>query len=132
MVEKVKNKGGRPSEYKESYCDFVIKEFANGASIEEICWMLKIAKETFYNWKEKYPKFLDSINKGVSLSEGWWKNQGRKQLENKNFNFTGWYMNMKNRFGWKDKHDITSNDKDIGVIQLPQRAFEETEEAEEA
>ena len=42
--------------------------------------------------------------------------QGRKNLENKEFNSTLWYMNMKNRFGWKDRNDLTTNDKEIQPV----------------
>jgi len=30
---------------------------------------------------------------------------GRENLFNKDFNFTGWYMNMRNRFGWTNNPD---------------------------
>jgi hypothetical protein len=96
---------GRPSHYKEEYCEKIIEYFREGMSIEEICYELNIAKQTFYNWCENYPEFKQAKNIGVDLSCGWWKKQGRKQLENKDFSYTGWYMNMKNRFGWADKQE---------------------------
>jgi hypothetical protein len=47
------------------------------------------------------------------ISHAWWERNGRENIDNKAFNFSGWYMNMKNRFGWKDRQDITSNDKKV-------------------
>lgn len=82
--------------------------FREGASIEEIAWELNISVSTIYNWtdpKNKYfkPELLEAIKKGVKVSEGWWKREGRKNLHSDTFSPTLWYMNMKNRFGWSDK-----------------------------
>jgi len=106
---------GRPTKYKPDYNDKVIELFKQGASVEEICLELDICKQTFYNWCESNKEFLDSKKKGVDFSLGWWMKEGRIRLRDKDFNYTGWYMNMKNRFGWADnqKTDITSDGKPI-------------------
>ena len=60
-------------------------------------------------------QFWETIKIGKMLSEVWWQKNGRTNLENREFNFTGWYMNMKNRFGWKDKSEVDNTHKIIGA-----------------
>lgn len=103
-----KKKVGRPSGYKEEYCQLVLKEMREGASIEEVAYELNVFKSTLYHWMENHPEFCDAIKKGIDFSEGWWRKEGRKNIRNKDFNSTLWYMNMKNRFGWKDKTETSA------------------------
>jgi len=49
------------------------------------------------------PIFSETIKRGHELSQAWWEEQGRKGLHNLKFNSGLWYMNMKNRHGWRDK-----------------------------
>ena len=83
----------------------ILKEAKEGASIVELAVLLEISRGTFYDLGERDEYFLNTIKKCKRLSEVWWLKQGRKQLENKDFSYTGWYMNMKNRFGWADKQE---------------------------
>ena len=69
---------------------------------------------------EEEEEFSGTVKRGRQLSASWWEKIGRKNLENKDFSFTGWYMNMKNRFKWKDRHDVTSDEQKIGTIDMSQ------------
>ena len=103
-------------------CDILIDEMKQGASIEEVAAVLDLSKATIYDWSnEESPRynkeFSNALKRGVELSQYWWMRQGRVNLQNKDFNYTGWYMNMKNRFGWKDKNE-TEVKGDITTRQL--------------
>ena len=110
---KVKNKGGRPTDYKEEYCDTVIELMKEGASKAEVCLELSCSFQTFLTWQEKHSEFLESVKRGLHLSKGKWEQMGRKaafgQVEN--FNATSWIFNMKNRFGKVDDFDERWSDK---------------------
>lgn len=106
--------GGRPTKYDPAHCDVVERLMLEGASIIEIAYELRVSRPTIYEWIEKYPEFSNTIKKGVDFSEGWWMNKGRTHIENKEFNSTLWYMNMKNRFGWKDKQEYSGT---VGIRQ---------------
>lgn len=101
---------GRPTKYDPSMCDDLIALFKEGASKAEIAAKLGICRDTFAEWEKSNPQFSEAVKKGVQLSEAWWQEQGRIALREKDFNSTLWYMNMKNRFGWRDKQEHTGPD----------------------
>lgn len=112
----------RPTKYDPSKNEAVIELMSEGASIVEVAAMLEVNRSTIYEWVENNPEFSNTIKKGFELCQAWWERNGRKNLTNKDFNYTGWYMNMKNRFrdDWKDKqeHDHTTKGDKINVINL--------------
>lgn len=97
--------GGRPTDYRPEYCEKVIELLKQGASIEEIGLELDCGYSTVYQWMKDHPEFSQAIKKGREFSHGWWLKEGREALREKEFSYTGWYMNMKNRFGWTDKQE---------------------------
>lgn len=112
---------GRPSKYDPSMCKDIVALMKEGASKTEVCAHLDIHYDTLLEWSnpegEYYKEeFSDAIKKGERLSEAWWQMKGRTNLENKDFSATLWYMNMKNRFGWRDKQEITG--KDGGPVEF--------------
>lgn len=103
--------GGRPKsqiDLPEGWYDKVLELYSEGASDVEIKCLIYELRGSFSNdlwdrWIKDEPQFSETIKIGKLLSETWWSKKGRKNLDNKEFNYTGWYMNMKNRFGWSDK-----------------------------
>ena len=115
----MENKVGRPTKYNEELGKQVIDLMYQGFSIIEVCHELRISKQTFYDWCERHSEFLDAKQKGVDFSEGWWTKQGRENLRDGTFNYTGWYMNMKNRFKWADRQDSTvSHNGSLNILNL--------------
>lgn len=102
---------GRPTKYRPEMIETAIELMLEGASKIEVCAELEITQDTFYRWcnekSDGYIKeFSEAIKKGEKLSQAWWERKGRISLENKDFSYTGWYMNMKNRFKWADRQEV--------------------------
>ena len=119
-------KRGRPKEDLSSLPDNWVEEilslYAEGASDVEIRVMIAGWRDTcsddlWERWINEEPEFSRTIKKGKRLSEAWWQREGRTSLRDKDFNYTGWYMNMKNRFGWADRQhtDVTSGGEKISI-----------------
>lgn len=113
---------GRPDHYKPEMCEKLIELMREGASKTEVAAALDLSdRETLDEYAAKYEEFGDALKKGLLLSEGWWMTEGRKYIRCKDFNSTLWYMNMKNRFGWKDKTEntttVTLEVKDIQQVR---------------
>lgn len=100
---------GRPSKYKPEFDDVVIELMTVGASKIEVAAKIGITRETLNEWtrpeSDQYqPSFSDSIKRGLTLSQSWWEQQARLNLENGKFNSTLWSKNMPARFkeDWAD------------------------------
>ena len=122
MPSNLKNKkNGRPSKYKKTFCKVAIDLMKDGASRIEVCAAIDISYLTFYEWvtpESRYyiKQFSDAIKKGELLSQAWWEKKGRTKLEERDFNSTLWFMNVKNRFRksplpWSDKTEVDVNNK---------------------
>ena len=111
MEDTEKREVGRPLEpFKlwDNWNNEILGLYKEGASDVEIKSLIYFNRGSFSNdlwerWLRDSEEFSETIKAGKMLSEAWWCIQGRTNLKVPVFNYTGWYMNMKNRFGWKDK-----------------------------
>ena len=108
-----KHPGGRPTKYDPSVCDEVIELGRQGKGKAQIAAALGIRRSTLHAWEtdESKPEFSDAIREAQALSEAWWMDQGQEALRDREFNHALWYMNMKNRHGWRDKQEHTGDAK---------------------
>ena len=111
---------GRPTDYKSEYCDEAVKYIGGGKSKEAFAGHIGHAVSTIYLWEQVHPEFSEAVKRGEAMSQDFWEELGLVgTTEGKNFNATTWIFNMKNRFKWKDRHDITSDDKELkGLVQV--------------
>lgn len=119
---------GRPSEGIESlpdkWYDDVLSLYSEGGSDVEVKALIYSWRGTFSNdlwnrWLLDEEEFSQTIKNGRLLAESWWNKNGRTNLQNRDFNYTGWYMQMKNRFGWSDKQEIDNKSSDGSMSPKP-------------
>lgn len=117
---------GRPkedlSELPNGWYNDILEVYRNGGSDVEVKaliyeWRGRFSNSLWDRWLEEEPEFSKTIKMGRMLSEAWWTKNGRTNLQNKDFNYTGWYMNMKNRFGWSDKQE-TKNEVTVKEFNI--------------
>lgn len=121
-----KNKGGRPLKYSDKqelqhkidayfeYCDNFIVIDNDGEeqkapkpyTVAGLALWLDVDTETLRNY-EKRDEFFGTIKRAKQRIE--------EQLETKlhGKTVTGIIFNLKNNYGWKDRQDITTNDKEL-------------------
>jgi transposase len=127
-----KNKGGRPTKYKEEYCDKVIEVMREGASKVEFCAEIGISYNTFLSWQDENPEFMTSVKTGDMMCQAWWEKKGRQATFNsEGFNATSYIFNMKNRFkdDWRDKQEV--DNKHSGSVANVNYTPEEYAKAEQ-
>lgn len=101
--------GGRPTLYREEYCDKLIAAMYEGKSVERFCRDIRVCKDTFYEWVKKHTLFADAFKLGRTDCEAYWEEWLVNRLESKDVNSNLVKLFMTNRFGWGDKHDLSAH-----------------------
>jgi transposase len=101
---------GRPSLYDPAYCEQVIELGKLGKSVEQIASHLGVSLRVFYDWKEKYPEFLQALDDAKQYEQYWWEEQAQAYLiENKDsdkINTSLWSRSMAARFPKKYREQV--------------------------
>ena len=72
-TKKTKNKGGRPTKWTKDIkrqCELMAKR---GWTDEQMAELLGISRDTFSNWKKRYPKFFNALKD--------WKDEADRKVE---------------------------------------------------
>lgn len=105
--------GGRPSKFKEEFCQLLIDHMAQGYSFD--CFggldQVSVCRDTIYRWVHGYPEFSDAKKKGEAKCLKFWESKGIEGLSmGKDFNVALYQLNMRNRFGWLDRSKDKSDE----------------------
>jgi len=94
-----------------------------GLSFESFGGVAGVARSTLYEWVKAHPEFKAAKEIGTEASRLWWENTGISGIWNessrdpeggthsKSLNSSVWIFNMKNRFGWRDKVEVSGDEK---------------------
>ena len=135
-----KHAGGRPTDYREEFNIQAEKMCRLGAIDRDLADFFGVVEKTINNWKEEYPKFLQSINKGKDFPNQQVKRAlyeralGYEHPDTHISNFQGEVIKtemikhyppdtaaafiwLKNRDpdNWRDKHEVTIENLTIGM-----------------
>lgn len=85
--------------------------YIEGGSDAEVKHALGVSNDLFARWLLDEPEFAEAVKDGRAASEAWWSALGRKGASGKaEINPTVWIFNMKNRFHWRDKQEVSGPD----------------------
>lgn len=101
----MKKKVGRPSLYKEHYCQMLIEHMASGYSFETFGAVVDVNRDTLYEWASVHKEFSDAKGKAVLKCQYFWEGLGIKGVwssKESSLNTGVFCFNMKHRFGWRD------------------------------
>ena len=115
-----KGVGGRPTLYKEEYCEALVNHMASGLSFESFAGLVRVNKDTIYQWKKKNPEFAEAYKKGQMVSQLFFEKIGIQALheEPKEFNTGLWIFFMKARFKWNDKPAVEALTEQIKAVTI--------------
>ena len=111
---------GRPSKYDPAYCDAVKAFMGDGYSIAATAGMLKVSRQTIYQWAEDHPEFSDALNEGRTLAAIWWEQKAREIAIGGEGNATMVIFGLKNRVAdeWRDKQQTELSGPDGGALPM--------------
>lgn len=84
---------------------------SQGYSQKATAALLGITESTFNEWLNQYDEFRAAVDLGKGLCHVWWEQAGMDGMKGKikNFNSSVWSLNVKNRFGYSEKQEISGD-----------------------
>jgi hypothetical protein len=122
-MTKIKSKGGRPTLYKPEYCEMLIEHMAEGFTFESFAGVVRVARDTLFEWRRNHPEFFYAQRVGYGLLQLHDERILKHGMtgRNKDINSTLMIFKMKNCHGWRDKIEFEDVTK-IDIEQLKAEA----------
>jgi hypothetical protein len=107
---------GRASKYRDGYCDLVREHCAKGFSFTSFAGLVRVSRDSIYQWVEDHPEFAEAKAEALELSRIFWEKLAVVHIINtkeSTLNSAVWIYNMKCRFSdeWLDKTESTQKTK---------------------
>jgi hypothetical protein len=110
---------GRPTKYNSQYCSELIDHMALGFSFESFAGKIDVCEDTLFEWLKQHEDFSESYKHARAKCRIFWEELGIVgTTEGKNFNATTWVFNMKNRFRWTDRQDVTTGGEKLDSLVI--------------
>ncbi len=94
---------GRPTDYREDYCDKLIEFMSDGRSITAFAADLCVTRGTLYKWAQEHEMFSDAIKIGKLKSQAWWESLHRESANgDKDKNISAIIFCLKTRFHYTE------------------------------
>ena len=111
-------KMGRPSGYRDEFCEIIEDMGREGKSVAQMAARLDVSKETVYQWVKAHPEFSDAFTRARTFSQAWWEAKGQDAIGDRNFNANLYKLSLAARFrdDYTERKEITGADG--GPVQL--------------
>jgi transposase-like protein len=101
---------GRPSLYKQEYCDRVVELGTIGKSIEQIAADIGVSTRVLFDWRDKHEEFLHALEYAKELEQTWWEDQAQAYMvenhQGPRLNASLWSRSMAARFPKKYRESV--------------------------
>lgn len=123
MAIKASRPVGRPTKYKEEFCERLIEHMSRGLSFETFGASIGVSREVAFNWVKVHPDFLNAKKEAFDRCQLFWENIGVEGIWNqpngKILNTGNYVFQMKNRFKWTDRVEVSGvEDAEVKPIVL--------------
>lgn len=111
---------GRPSSYKEAYCNEVIECLAKGHSITAFAGEIGVARCIIFDWQKAHPAFDAACKIASGKAVMFWEGKLIECANTGKGNVTAIIFGLKNRAheDWRDVHKLEHTGKDGAPIQV--------------
>jgi len=112
---------GRPTKYKEEYCEQLIEHMSLGHSFESFASVVNVNRDTLYEWCSTQPNFSDAKKCGSSKSLKALEEIGLDGMKGliKGFNVAAWIFMCKNRHSdmFRDAVEVGNAEKKPFILK---------------